>query len=296
MDARIKSGHDDCNLVAPPLSNTKLRPLVPEWPQSLLSRVLLLVADAIDRPGPVVGDENRAVLVENDVVGPAEIALVALDPAGCEHILLGVLSVRTDGDAHDASTLILMPVPRAVLGDQDRVLVLGGELVAGIELHAERRHMRAEIEYRRGEFRTFVTHRELRIRQVALVAIGIAEMLARLRDHVELVARQVVADPVAGVFSEPVFSGARIDVAADAVAHAERHQFGVAGLGIDAADLRDAGRRDADVEGRSERNVEPAILVGGEVLPAVGAIGRHVVIDPFAIAELGKVVYDDMPS
>src|ERR1700688_2830582 len=222
MDARIRSGHDDCNLVAPPLSNTKLRPLVPEWPQSLLSRVLLLVADAIDRAGPVVGDENRAVLVENDVVGPAEIALVALDPAGCEHILLGVLSVRTDGDAHDASTLILMPVPRAVLGDQDRVLVLGGKLVAGIEFHAERSHMRAEIKYRRGEFRTLVTHRELRIRQVALVAIGIAEVLAYLRDHVELVARDVVAHPVARIFGEPVFAAARIDIATDAIANAER--------------------------------------------------------------------------
>src|SRR5580704_13066000 len=138
--------------------NKKLRPLVPEWPQPLLSRALLLVADAIDRAGPVVGDENRSVLVQNDIVRPAKIALVAFDPAGCEHVLLGILAVRPDGDAHDASALVLMPVPRTMLGDQDRVLVLGGELVAGIELHAERGHMGAEIEHRRGELRTFVTH------------------------------------------------------------------------------------------------------------------------------------------
>ena len=114
-------------------------------------------------------------------------------------------------------------------------------------------------------------------------------MLARLRDHVELVARQVVAYPVACVLGEPVFSGARIDVAADAVANAERDQFGIAGLGIDAADLRQAGRRNPDVEGRSERHVEPAVLVGREVLPAMRHVGRHVVIDHLAVAELVEV-------
>ena len=101
----------------------------------------------------------------------------------------------------------------------------------------------------RRELRTFVAHRKLRVRHVALVAIGIAEMLAELRDHVELVTRHVVADPVAGILGEPVFARARIDVAADAVADAERHQFGVAGLGIDATDLRQAGGRNPDVKG-----------------------------------------------
>src|ERR1700730_3635864 len=103
------------------------------------------VADAIDRAGPVVGNADRTVLGMDDMGGPAEIALVAFEPAGCEHILLGVLAVGTDGDAHDPRALIFMPVPRAVFGDQDRVLVLGGKLVAGIELHAERSHMRAEV-------------------------------------------------------------------------------------------------------------------------------------------------------
>ena len=60
-------------------------------------------------------------------------------------------------------------------------------------------------------------------------------MLPDLVDHVELVARQVVADPVARILGEPVFSSARIDVAADRVAHPERPGLGVAGLRIDAA-------------------------------------------------------------
>src|SRR5450631_268579 len=94
--------------------------LVPfsEQPQPLISQLLLLaVADAIDRTGPVVGDEDGAILVLDDIGRAAEIALVAFDPAGREHVLLGVLAVRTDGDADDPTALVFMPVPRAVLGD-----------------------------------------------------------------------------------------------------------------------------------------------------------------------------------
>ena len=124
-------------------------------------------------------------------------------------------------------------------------------------------------------------------------------MLADLRDHVELVARHVVADPVAGVLREPVSPGTRIDVAADAVADAERPDLGIAGLGIDAADLREAGRREADVEGRSERQIEPAILVDGDVFPAMRDVGRHVVIHHLAGAEIveigfGVFVFDQL--
>src|SRR6185312_15331517 len=278
----------------------KVEAAVPEHPQpQILQPALLAVADAVDRTRPVVGDEDRAILVEDDVVGTTEIALVALDPAGREHFLLGVLAIGPDGDAHDAATLVLVTIPGAVLGDQDGVLVLGGELASGIELHAERSDVGAELVNRRCELRALVTRREFRIRQIALVAIGIAEMLAHPVDHVELVGGQVVADPVAGVFREPVFAGARIDVAADRVADAERIDFRVAGLGIDAADLRDAGRGNADIEGRSERNIEPAVLVDRDIFPAMRGIGRHVVIDHLALAEiveigLGIVVADQL--
>eukprot|EP01035_Chromulina_nebulosa_P000957 gene958-1300_t len=128
-----------------------------------------------------------------------------------------------------------------MLGDEDVVLVLSGEHAAGIELHAERGDVGAEIQHRRRELGALVTHGEFRVRHIALVAIGIAEVFAHLRDHVELVARQVVADPVAGVFGEPVFAGAWIDIAANAVAHAERNQFGIAGLRINTTDLRQRG-------------------------------------------------------
>jgi hypothetical protein len=37
-----------------------------------------------------------------------------------------------------------MPAPGAVLGQDDVVLVVSGKLIAGIELHAQRRHVGAE--------------------------------------------------------------------------------------------------------------------------------------------------------
>src|SRR6266404_3803402 len=61
--------------------NAKLRPLVPERPQPLNAPSLLLVADAVDRTGPVVGDEDRTILGDNDIRRPAEIILVTLKPA-----------------------------------------------------------------------------------------------------------------------------------------------------------------------------------------------------------------------
>src|SRR3954463_8825462 len=119
-----------------------------EQPQPLpLVRLLLLaVADAVDRAGPIIGHQQRTIAGLHDVGGTAEIALIAFEPAGGKDLLLGVLAVGIDDHALDAGALVFMPIPRAVFGNEDVVLVLGGELIAGIELHAERRHMRAEIE------------------------------------------------------------------------------------------------------------------------------------------------------
>src|SRR3954452_18433516 len=81
-----------------------------------ITQSLLAEADAVDRAGPVVGHQHRAVLGEHDVGGTAEIALVALDPAGGKDFLLGVLAVGTDDNALDPRALVLMPIPGAVLG------------------------------------------------------------------------------------------------------------------------------------------------------------------------------------
>src|ERR1700738_3525594 len=59
----------------------------------LKGEALLLVTDAVDRACPVVGNQDRTILVQDDIGRPAEIALVAFDPAGCELFLLCVLAV-----------------------------------------------------------------------------------------------------------------------------------------------------------------------------------------------------------
>src|SRR5689334_4298910 len=65
----------------------RLRPPRATAALGLRSALRLGVADPIDRAGPVVGHEDRAVLGEDDVVGTAEIALIAFDPALGEDFL-----------------------------------------------------------------------------------------------------------------------------------------------------------------------------------------------------------------
>src|SRR5215212_2375343 len=54
---------------------------------------LLAVADAIDRAGPIVGNEDRTVPGQDDIGRTTEITLIAFQPTRCEHFLLGVLAV-----------------------------------------------------------------------------------------------------------------------------------------------------------------------------------------------------------
>ena len=68
--------------------------------------------------------------------GPATIFAVRADPAGCEFDLLHILAAGIDDDPHQPAALELVTVPGAVLGEDDVVLVIGRELIAGIELHA----------------------------------------------------------------------------------------------------------------------------------------------------------------
>jgi hypothetical protein len=68
MDARIKSGHDER---VPLQACHKQKKAATDRPVAASCRLTLLlaVADAIDRTGPVVGDEDRAILGEDDVGG-----------------------------------------------------------------------------------------------------------------------------------------------------------------------------------------------------------------------------------
>jgi len=46
---------------------------------------------------------------------------------------VGVLAIRIDDNTVDPGALVFMPVPGPVLGDEDVVLILGRELVSGVE-------------------------------------------------------------------------------------------------------------------------------------------------------------------
>src|SRR4051794_29195188 len=131
------------------------------------------------------------------------------------------------------------------------------------------------------------------------MAIRGTQAITHFLEPVQVVALQVTAGPVARPFPGPVGSGPGIDVATDAVTDPERPDLGVAGFWIDPADLRDAGRRNADVEGRAEREVEPAILIDRDIFPAMRGVGRHVVVHHLAGAEIieigfGIFVFDQL--
>src|SRR5262249_55695306 len=73
----------------------------------IASFMSLAVADLIDRPGLVVGDEHRAVRRHDDVGWPAE-DLLSVEPGAGEDLLLGVLAVRIDDHAHDPVAALLL--------------------------------------------------------------------------------------------------------------------------------------------------------------------------------------------
>src|ERR1041385_1292251 len=97
---------------------------------------LFAVADLVDRTGLIVGNEQRSVRREHDIGGPAG-DLLSVEPGAGEDLLLGVLAVRIHRHAFDPVAVLLLAIPGAMLGDEDVVLVLGRELVAGVELHAQ---------------------------------------------------------------------------------------------------------------------------------------------------------------
>ena len=140
---------------------------------------------------------------------------------------------------------------------------------AGVEAHAERGRMRAELGDRLHELVAGAAPAHLAIGEVALVAIREAEMLAGLGDAVELVLRQVLRQPVAAVVGEVEMLGHRMPVEADRVAHADRKGLGAGAVEIEPADLRGAGHRLADVAGRADVYVELAVGPDAHIAPAV---------------------------
>ena len=124
------------------------------------------------------------------------------------------------------------------------------------------------------------------------MAVGEAEVLPLLRHHVELVARLVVAQPVAGVGGEVELLGHRMPVEAHAVAHAVGHVLEAGAVGIHAGEVGVGVGRHTDIAGRADVEVELAVGAEGEVLPAVRQVLGQGVVDHFHGGRTVELVLD----
>jgi hypothetical protein len=169
-----------------------------------------------------------------------------------------------------------------------------GNIEPAVEAHAERRDVRAELGGGGVELAARAALAELRVEQVALVAVRIAEVHSLLRGAVQRVLGQLVADPVARVVGEPELLGARVPVEADRVANAAGVDLGDAGLRVDAVDRRLEVRRHDDVPRRADVVVELAVGAHREELPEVAGLLRGIeVVDHDArLRRAGELVLD----
>ena len=95
-----------------------------------------------------------------------------------------------------------------------------------IEHHSDRRLVRAKVQHGRHEVAARMQLAIDRLRLVALEAIWEAEVRAPLVDELQLVAGEIVAEPVGPVFGEPQLVRPRIDRTADNLADADGREFG----------------------------------------------------------------------
>src|ERR1700730_14677739 len=85
--------------------------------------LLTRVGDPVDRAGVVVGDQERPVFHLLRVHGPAP-DLLTLEPSITEHLDLRHIAAA-ERYYHDPEADFFRPVPRAALGEEGAVLVLG---------------------------------------------------------------------------------------------------------------------------------------------------------------------------
>src|SRR5207247_11039203 len=122
---------------------------------------------------------------------------------------------------------------------------------ARIELDAVAGHVRSRLDQRRRELAARAARVELRIGDVALVAVGVPEVQALLRRDVEAVAGHVLAQPVAPVGREVDLLRHGVPVEAHAVTHAVRPVLEAGAVGIAPRDVGVRAGRDAGVPRRA---------------------------------------------
>ena len=106
-----------------------------------------------------------------------------------------------------------------MFGDEQRVPVRFGELRAGVKCQAQRRRMSLDHDLRRYVIRRVVPRAELRIEDIFAMNVGIAVVGAGSGRAVYLFGRQIIPQPVPAVVGKPEFTGLRVPVQTDGIAH-----------------------------------------------------------------------------
>src|SRR2546428_5509926 len=135
---------------------------------------LVAVADAVDRAIEVIGDQQRAVLHDEHVGRPPNV-IVVLEEAGDERLHRVEAPVRLELDEQEIAARLVAAVPRTVARDDDLIAVGGREHGAGVEAHAERRHVRPEQCHAFAELVARAAPAELLVRDIAGMAVGESE-------------------------------------------------------------------------------------------------------------------------
>src|SRR5262249_4484658 len=214
-----------------------------------------VVADAVNRAGVIVRHQQRAVLEHLHVYRAADIVVV-LQEAGHERLPGFHAAIGVELHGNDIAAELGGLVPRAVAGDEDRVAIGSRKHLASVKAHAERGRVRAEQRNGRLEVAAAAPPAKLVVGHIALVAIGIAEMLPGLGDAVELVVGQILRQPIAAVVGEIELLRYGVEIKPDRVANSAHVGFRSAAVEIHAPDLSVGLGRKADVTGRSDVDVE----------------------------------------
>src|SRR5262245_20538586 len=163
-------------------------------------RPLGAVAHPVDCAVVVVGDQQRAVLHDQHIGRPTDIVVV-LEETGNERLHRPEGAVRLELHQYKITSDLGAAVPGAVARDDDLVAVGGREHGAGVEAHPQSPRVWAQQCERLGELIARAPPSELLVRDVALVAVGVAEIvLAGLSHSVEFVLGDVFRQPVATDF------------------------------------------------------------------------------------------------
>src|SRR4030095_7312362 len=184
------------------------------------------VGDTVERSVLVVGAQQLPV-GHHEHVGRAAGRGAALEPARGKALVGRSASVF---DLHERHAVADRrgAISRSVLGDEDAAAVFLGEHPAGVEPHADGRDVRAELSGRWRELAARTPGVVLRVADAVAVAERKAQARADPRQVIQLIGGVIVAEPVATVVGEPQIAARRIEVEADAIAHAPGPDLGPA--------------------------------------------------------------------